>query len=278
MSEKSGGDGGELISFLTRNRYRFKTEGLNAEQYKSGVLQRLQLLGLDNSILAIAKRHIDDLHPKFKFRPTEERRGSYLQSNLTVALDVDPNSPTYQTLQRYAEIYVPELHERERLLQKTMFDRNSPDIELARKACHGAALEWIFSELCFMAAANATDMQRRFGRYIKDFNGQLLHYKSDLAITTSAVASLHKSPAKYNAMQQGFGLMMLYDGLISRHLAEDMTQAQTYVAAVKDKSGFTNSIPMNELGRFIESVQASPLHNPIGEYAMGIYDPDLDVE
>jgi hypothetical protein len=277
MSEKSGGEGGELISMFTRNRFKFNTEGLNVEQYKSGVMQRLQLLGLNASIIDIAEQHIDDINLRFIFEPPkDEERGSYLVSSLSVEREIDPDSPNFLSIQRYAKIYVPELHDRERILQETMFGRNSPDHELAKIACHGAALEWIFSELCFMAAANATDMQRRFGRYIKDFNGQYTSYRSPLAITTSTVGGLNRSPAKYNAMQQGFGLMMLYDGLVSRNLAEDMTQAQRYVLRVKEKAGLNNSIPMNELRLHIESVEASPLHNPIGEYSMETHDPEIE--
>jgi len=224
--------------------------------FKPLVYTGLINLGLSEDIQAVANKHIADLNIKYvQTAPSGEMTYALEGSTLDLQEEPDPNGPKKFKWQRYALLSIPEVSRRIRLLSETIYgDAGTEDDQLI---CRDIATEWVFSELCFMAAGNATDMQRRYYKYVKNFNGQSDYYNGHLAITDPNNAGDKRSAKRFSAMQKAFGFMMLCDSLVSNVSDVDMDLAREIVTVLQTKPGLEQPMPLSELKAYLSTVEPS---------------------
>lgn len=192
-------------------------------------------LGLDPAFVEIFAQHLSDLHlwvNEDRYTTGGNVADHTTRSQLDVVnpskealpltVDLDEVQPSLIRVFKASQF---ELEDKVTSLQGALkeFGFSGPD----RRKLAGIALDWSFAEQAVAALGNSFHMQRIYGSYIADFNGQSPAYKAEYTISAQHVRDLYdiKEPQveaprtveeDYLRLQQGFGLIALH-GSILRH-------------------------------------------------------------
>lgn len=199
------------------------------------LLDITEQLGLDPAFAEIFEQHLNDLHlwlNEDRYTTggdvTDHTKHSQLDvvnpslEALPLTVELDEAHPP---LVRVFKASQSEIEDKVKSLQGALkeFGFSGPD----RRKLAGIALDWSFAEQAIAALGNACHMQRTYGSYIADFNGQSPAYRAEYTISSQFVRSVYdiqkpevEAPRTveedYTRLQQGFGFIALH-GSILRH-------------------------------------------------------------
>ncbi len=216
------------------------TEPLLTKEYATamtpGIYDSILELGLEPEFAAIAGRHIQDLYIGIDTRPKESKT-----SSLTVMKS--QNYPTCEYV-RAAIIGMHDVEVRRRAISNSCAKQGiKPD----KIAVSKTAFDWVFFELCFDAVNNACRMQQKYGKYVRDYNGQNIYDEAHLTISRAFMeeyaADFTKNDliTEYELTKAGFALQLLKDTFVRNNIVSNNTRAEWLVTKLAKNHSNTKS-------------------------------------
>ena len=193
-------------------------------------------LGFDPSFAVILGKHISDWHLTL-----DQSQVTGHESYLSLSSYRDGSNMVWE---RQAVIGVPKTKQllgKLALSYKATTGEESPSRHTNR-LLNNLAVDWSLFELSADAAAISVYMQRKFDRYVPDYNGQRPNFRADLAISENVLAgctnkplTTHELEADHNDFRAGIALILMHDAVLINQLMPSAAYARMFIHHLRSR-------------------------------------------
>lgn len=209
-------------------------------------------LGLDPTFAVILGRHISDWQLTL-----DQSQITGHESYLSLSSHRDGKNIVWERQAVIGTTKTQTLLGKLALSYKLTTGEESPSRQTNR-LLHKLALDWSLFELSADAAAISVYMQRKFDRYVPDYNGQRENFRADLAISENCLTGYTNKPlttseleADHNDFRAGMALIFMHDAVLINQLLPRAAYARMFIHHLRSRYP-------NKLQHSIE-MQTSPL-------------------
>lgn len=257
---------------LSASRYR-----LFGNEYSSAmaphVVSDCLKQGLNPAFAEIFKAHLDDL--QLVIRDDSDRSGPGV-SELDVLRIPQVGEEKEGPYRRLMIVSRRDLDGRVGMLRTVLPDEGD---ETQTSRLRGVALDWCYYELAFSALNNACFMERTYGCYINDFDGQGQSFRTQYTLSVEFLEQMGSEGVSveddFLGLKSRFGLMMLTHSLLRHKVVRGAKRAEWISNQLSQQ--FPHICSSEELSDRLKMIQPD-LHaaRRIAELAISVFDPTLD--
>lgn len=255
-----------LIDLLPAN-------GVGASDYSRAItpeiLNEYAELGLSSEIMPIFARHMADLYLRIDLGRED--------TLLHVGAVKEPGEDAIQEWRRYINVSERQLSRYTGALESVFEGQGVRDDTIAQVA--GLALRWVYFEASAAVLSNSCYMQSRFDKYIRDYNGNSPHYRSDLTLSRRYLTDqlggdepdIHLLENDAASFRGGIGLMFLKNALLSAGVVSSIKRAEWLVGGISElyphlNPGANPVVPMDEYDILARMAHSEPEQGVIFSY------------
>lgn len=238
-----------------------------AKQATPYIIDTLSELGLDDRFLPITARHIADLRLGESKIPAstlmikgvkelDDKRKEWHRLAVLSSTDIkayrDAIDEVFTSLQRSDDLI-------EVVKPSTSLYGDDIEVVTKRDLSYAVATEWLFYELVGDAVANSFYMQQKWVRYMAGFDGQNVHYQTELSIAENffkvygdrSQVSQNYLRLEHASFRRGLALVLLGDSLLRNGLIPHSKVAEWLMQGLAEAYPNTHkdSIPVRPLDR-----------------------------
>jgi len=277
MGEVCNIDGSTFTPSIEKKELVFSTEYAGAMAPE--IIEKFTDFGLDQEFIPIVGQHIVDLQLVASNTATQsqltvrevfqegEKRGKWQRQALLSVVQLKQYQQALIACtkgSRFKDCLLPAVAPLVSLKGDVIDDGTSCEL-LASEV----AADWLFYEMAADALSNSYYMRQKYGRYIRDFNGQMPSYEAEQSISQKFIETYgdgrtihpHLRRDDYNSLKAGIAVELLSDNLIRRGIIDTSEDAKCVMAKIRKfypKQGARNiAVIPYDLNQIIEHI--SPL-------------------